>query len=65
MTRLFNLPTLITIVAMIILLPIVQRPVVAAEVLTLGIAALATNLLLGYTGLLSFGQAMFFGIGCP
>ena len=63
MTRLFNLPTLLTIAAMIILLPIVQRPVVAAEVLTLGIAALALNLLLGYTGLLSFGHAMFFGIG--
>ncbi len=63
MNRLFNLPTLITIAVMIIFLPIVQRPVVAAEVLTLGIAALALNLLLGYTGLLSFGHAMFFGIG--
>jgi branched-chain amino acid transport system permease protein len=63
MTRLFNVPTFLTIAALIILLPILQRPVVAAEVLTLGIAALALNLLLGYTGLLSFGHAMFFGIG--
>jgi branched-chain amino acid transport system permease protein len=29
----------------------------------LGIAAVATNLLLGYSGMLSFGQAMFFGLG--
>lgn len=63
MTRLFNVPTLITVAVMIVLLPIIQRPVVASEVMTLAIAALALNLLLGYTGLLSFGHAMFFGIG--
>lgn len=61
--KLFNLPSLIFIVVLIVALPFVQRPVVAAEVLTLGIAAVATNLLLGYTGMLSFGQAMFFGLG--
>ena len=61
--RLFNLPTLLFIVVLIVALPFIQRPVVAAEILTLGIAAVATNLLLGYTGMLSFGQAMFFGFG--
>lgn len=59
----FNRPTLIFIVAAIVLLPVIQRPVVASEILILGIAAIATNLLLGYTGMLSFGGAMFFGIG--
>ncbi len=63
MQKLFNLPTLIFIVVLIVALPFIQRPVVAAEVLTLGIAAVATNLLLGYTGMLSFGQALFFGVG--
>jgi branched-chain amino acid transport system permease protein len=60
---LFNRPTLIFIAAAIVLLPVIERPVVAAEILILGIAAIAVNLLLGYTGMLSFGQAMFFGIG--
>jgi len=63
MARLFNLPTLLVIITLVIGLPFIQRPVVAAEVLTLGIAAVATNVLLGYTGMLSFGQAMFFGFG--
>lgn len=63
MQKLFNVPTLIFIAILIVVLPFVQRPVVAAEVLTLGIAAVATNLLLGYTGMLSFGQALFFGAG--
>lgn len=35
----------------------------AAEVLIFGMAAMACNLLLGYTGLLSFGQGIFFGLG--
>jgi len=35
----------------------------ASEVLIFGIAAMACNLLLGYTGLLSFGQGVFFGLG--
>lgn len=60
---LFNRSTLIFIAAAIVLLPVIQRPVVASEILILGVAAIAVNLLLGYTGMLSFGQAMFFGIG--
>jgi len=35
----------------------------ATEVLVFALAALGCNLLLGYTGLLSFGQGIFFGIG--
>jgi branched-chain amino acid transport system permease protein len=51
------------IVALICLGPVVQRPVIATEILIFAIVALANNLILGYTGMLSFGQAMFFGIG--
>lgn len=36
---------------------------VAMTALTLGLAALALNLLLGGAGLVSFGQAMYFGFG--
>lgn len=35
----------------------------ATQIFIFGIVALAFNLLYGYTGLLSFGQAIFFGIG--
>ena len=35
----------------------------ASEVLIFALAALGCNLLLGYTGLLSFGQGIFFGVG--
>lgn len=35
----------------------------ASEVLIFAIAAAGCNLLLGYTGLLSFGQGIFFGLG--
>lgn len=49
--------------ALLAVLPFVESPVVGAEILTMGIAAVAANLLLGYGGMLSFGQAMFFGFG--
>ncbi len=35
----------------------------ASEVLVFALAALGCNMLLGYAGLLSFGQGIFFGIG--
>ena len=35
----------------------------ATEVLVYALAALGCNLLLGFTGLLSFGQGIFFGLG--
>lgn len=35
----------------------------ASEVLIFALAAMACNLLLGYAGLLSFGQGVFFGLG--
>jgi branched-chain amino acid transport system permease protein len=50
------------LVAAIVLLPLVVRPVVAAEIWIFAIAAMALNLIFGYTGMLSFGQATFFGL---
>jgi branched-chain amino acid transport system permease protein len=45
----------------IILLPLVVRPALASEIWIFAIFGLGLNLLLGYTGLLSFGQSTFFG----
>ena len=42
-------------------LPLVVRHAIAAEIWIFAIFGLGLNLLLGYTGLLSFGQATFFG----
>jgi branched-chain amino acid transport system permease protein len=52
---------LVLLAAAIVLLPFVVRPVIAAEIWLFAIFGLGLNLLLGYTGLLSFGQATFFG----
>lgn len=50
--------------ALVILLPIVLPSAsLATEVLIFAMAVLGCNLLLGYVGLLSFGQGMFFGAG--
>jgi branched-chain amino acid transport system permease protein len=51
----------IAILAAVAVLPLVVRPAIATEIWIFAIFALGTNLLLGYTGLLSFGQATFFG----
>lgn len=51
-------------VAVTVALPFVLPSAsLATEVLIFGIAAMGCNLLLGYTGLLSFGQGIFFGLG--
>jgi len=54
----------LAVAALAVLLPlVVQSPILAAEVLIFSLAAIGCNLLLGYTGLLPFGQALFFGAG--
>jgi branched-chain amino acid transport system permease protein len=50
------------LVAAVVVLPLIVRPVVAAEIWIFAIAAMALNLIFGYTGMLSFGQATFFGL---
>ena len=49
------------VLAAVVLLPLVVRPAIATEIWIFAIFGLGLNLLLGYTGLLSFGQATFFG----
>jgi len=51
----------IAILTAVIVLPFAVRPVIAAEIWLFAIFGLGLNLLLGYTGLLSFGQSTFFG----
>ena len=51
-------------IGVVLLLPLcVGSGTLATEVLIYALAALGCNLLLGYTGLMSFGQGIFFGIG--
>jgi branched-chain amino acid transport system permease protein len=52
------------LLAACLLLPLALRNTIATEIWIFAILALAFNLLLGYTGLLSFGQATFSGIAC-
>ena len=52
---------LVLVLAAVVLLPLVVRPAIATEIWIFAIFGLGLNLLLGYTGLLSFGQATFFG----
>jgi branched-chain amino acid transport system permease protein len=49
------------IVAAVVLLPVFVRHAIATEIWIFAIFGLGLNLLMGYTGLLSFGQATFFG----
>jgi branched-chain amino acid transport system permease protein len=51
------------LVASLVLLPVLMRPIIAADICVFAIAAMALNLIFGYTGMLSFGQATFFGLG--
>jgi branched-chain amino acid transport system permease protein len=55
-----NYPTVL-VVAAVLGLPFIVRPVIASEIWIFAIFGLGLNLLLGYTGLLSFGQSTFFG----
>lgn len=50
------------LLAAIVALPLAVRPVVASEIWIFSIAGMALNLIFGYTGMLSFGQASFFGL---
>lgn len=53
--------TWLAIVAALVVLPLVVRHAIATEIWIFAMFGLGLNLLLGYTGLLSFGQATFFG----
>lgn len=50
--------------AVVLVMPLLMHSgSLASEVLIFGLAAMGCNLLLGFTGLLSFGQGIFFGLG--
>lgn len=52
------------VIAVVLILPMtVSSGTLATEVLIFALAALGCNLLLGYTGLMSFGQGIFLGVG--
>ncbi len=51
----------LAVLAAVVLLPVVVRHAIATEIWIFAIFGLGLNLLLGYTGLLSFGQSTFFG----
>jgi branched-chain amino acid transport system permease protein len=52
----------LALLAAIVLLPLAVRPVVATEIWIFAITGMGLNLIFGYTGMLSFGQASFFGL---
>ncbi len=54
----------VAMVAVIIIGPAVLYPVFLMKVLCFALFACAFNLLIGYVGLLSFGHAAYFGMGC-
>lgn len=55
--------TLMSIAVVLILRMTLDSATLATEVLIFALAALGCNLLLGYTGLMSFGQGIFLGLG--
>ena len=57
---------LLAVLAALLTAPVLLTPyyrIVLAEVLVWGLFGMALDLLFGYTGMLSFGQALFFGAG--
>lgn len=58
-----NTHLLLALVAVLLMPVFMQSGSLASEVLIFGLAAMGCNLLLGFTGLLSFGQGIFFGLG--
>ena len=51
----------LAILAAVLLLPVFVRHAITTEIWIFAIFGLGLNLLMGYTGLLSFGHATFFG----
>ncbi|WP_421566968.1 branched-chain amino acid ABC transporter permease [Ochrobactrum sp. EDr1-4] len=54
---------LLAVVAVLVMPLLMKSGILATEILIFALAVTACNLLLGYTGLLSFGQGIFFGSG--
>jgi branched-chain amino acid transport system permease protein len=52
------------LIAVVAAAPLVIYPVIAMKIMCYALFACAFNLIFGYVGLLPFGHAAFFGIGC-
>ncbi|MDE2514778.1 MAG: branched-chain amino acid ABC transporter permease [Rhodospirillales bacterium] len=52
------------LIALLIIAPFILYPVFVMQLLCAALFACAFNLMIGYVGLLSFGHAAFFGMGC-
>lgn len=64
MQALKNNYQLVLALAVVLVMPaVLDSGSLASEVLIYALAVLGCNLLLGFTGLLSFGQGIFFGVG--
>ncbi|PRC93716.1 branched-chain amino acid ABC transporter permease [Solimicrobium silvestre] len=64
MKNIIHFRTTLLIIATVLILPLtLDSGTLATEVLIFSLAALGCNLLLGYTGLMSFGQGIFLGVG--
>ena len=66
MSTYYKNPLIILTVCGLLLLPLTEltglTTTTASEILIYAIAALGFNILLGYTGLVSFGHGIFFGV---
>ena len=62
-TRSSNRIVWITLLVFLVIPHIISTPL-ATEIMIYGLFAMGFNLLLGYTGILSFGHAAYFGVGC-
>ena len=62
-TRFYGLTALGLVLFPFVIHPIGGYPGLATQILIVGIASVGFNLLLGYAGLLSYGQAAFYGVG--
>ncbi len=63
----FSRPQLVALavmIAVIVAAPFAAYPVFLMKVMCFALFACAFNLLIGYVGLLSFGHAAYFGMGC-
>ncbi len=64
MKRLLQNHSLLLAISTVLVLPVtLDSGTLATEILIFSLAALGCNLLLGYAGLLSFGQGIFLGVG--
>lgn len=64
--RLHRAPLLLGVLGALLLAPLALTPyyrIVLGEILVWGLFGMAFDLLFGYVGMLSFGQALFFGAG--